>query len=207
MALNDVPQSSQSLADTQNPIRQNFSTIDTAFEVDHVAYGAAGQGQHAKVSMPVQASAPSFGAGLVGIYNLLNATTNTNEAYIHKITGATTVDIPFTASTLSAASAPTQGSGGFTYLPSGIKLQFGNATGQAGGLISVSLVVAGIPAFTDLLSVIVCPYNTTTSDIDMAVRLVDITGANAFRVYISARTSTGAAAGTVGGFQFLAIGY
>ena len=207
MALNDVPQSSQSLADTQNPIRQNFSTIDTAFEVDHVAYGAAGQGQHAQVTMPVQAPAPTFAAGLLGIYSFLNATTTKNEMYIHKQTGATTVDIPFTASTLSATAAPVQGSGGFTYLPSGMKIQFGFATGQSGGLISVNLSVVGIPAFNDLLSVLVCPYNTTTSDVDMAVRLVDITGANAFRVYISARTSTGASAGTIGGFQFLAIGY
>lgn len=207
MALNDVPLSNQSLADTQNPIRQNFSTIDTAFEVDHVAYGAAGQGQHAKVTLPVQAPAPAFAGGLLGLYNFLNATTAKNEMYIHKVTGAATAEIPFTASTLSANATPTQNDGFWSYLPSGIKLQGGVFSGLAGGLNSVNLVVAGIPAFNDLLTVLVCPYNTTAGDVDMTVRLVDVTGANAFRVYISARTSTGASAGAIGGFEFLAIGY
>src|SRR5438445_164595 len=57
------------------------------------------------------------------------------------------------------------------------------------------------------LTVLVSPYNgTSTGDLNFAVRLVDINAATTFRIYISSRTSAGAAAGQTG-FQFLAIGY
>lgn len=208
MALNDVPLSSQSLADTQNPIRQNFSTINTVFEVDHVAYGAAGQGQHAKVTLPVQAPAPTFAAGLLGIYSFLNANTAKNEAYIHKQTGATTANIPFTASVLSSSSAPAAGSGGWTYLPSGLILIFGNETGLTGGSKFIDYTGVGIPSLVQALTVIVTPFNTNGGDQNFAVRLIDISLTNTqFEIYVSSRTSTGAASGSIGGVQYLVIGY
>lgn|SRR5574338_1300552 len=207
MALNDVPLASQTLAATQNPIRQNFSVIDTAFQVDHVAYNAANQGMHAKVSLPVQAMAPAFGAGILGIYTLLNAITGKNEATVHKESGAGTVDVPFTASSLSSVANPPLGSEFWTMLPSGIKLQGGSFTGLNGGVNTVNINQAPpVIPFLNLFTVIVCPFAGGGVDVDFAVRLIDITNTNQFRVYISNRTSTGAAPNGIGGFQFLAIG-
>jgi hypothetical protein len=110
-----------------------------------------------------------------------------------------------TASTLSTNSAPASGSGSWTYLPSGLLLKSGSSQGAFSGVRNIT--VTGGPNFTQMLTVIVCPYNsTTTADLDFAVRLINITGANTFQIYVSARTTTGAATGQTG-FQFLAIGY
>ena len=207
MALNDVPLASQTLAATQNPIRQNFSTINTAFEVDHVAYGAANQGMHAKISLPVQAAAPAFGAGILGIYTLLNAITGKNEMVIDKETTPGTMTVPFTASVLSNNNNPPMGSEFWTMLPSGIKLQGASFTGVNGGLLTVNInQVAPVIPFQNLFTVIVCPFAAGGADVDFAVRLVAITNTNQFQVYVSNRTSTGAAPNGIGGFQFLAIG-
>lgn len=207
MALNDVPLASQTLAATQNPIRQNFSTINTAFEVDHVAYNAPNQGMHAKVSLPVQAMAPAFGAGILGIYTLLNAITGKNEMVIDKETTPGTMTVPFTASSLSAAINPPLGSEFWTMLPSGIKLQGSSMTGVLGGVVTVNLNQAPpVIPFLNLFTVLVSPFAAGLADVDFTVRLIAITNTNQFQVYVSKRTTTGAATNGVGGFQYLAIG-
>ena len=63
MALINVPLAGQSLGITRDPVNNNFSTINSAFLVDHVEYNTAGQGKHNKVTFPVQGGAPAFTAG------------------------------------------------------------------------------------------------------------------------------------------------
>src|SRR5690242_15107106 len=99
MALNNVPLPGQNLLVTRNPINQNFSVLDTTFAVDHVTYNLSGGGKHNKVTFPVQNPAPTFTGGDLGLYAFLNPGTGKNELYIHKVTGATTAEIPMTAST------------------------------------------------------------------------------------------------------------
>ncbi len=203
--LNNVPQPTQSLGQTQSLINANFSTIDTAFSINHVPYNdpSGNQGKHNLVDFPVQTVAPTLAAGDVGIYNLNNATTTKNEAYIHKITGATTINIPFTASTLSANSTPTSGSGVWTYLPSGVIMLTGNGTGS--GLTTVTFGGAGIPALTQILNVIICRSTQgVTTDTNTDVAFVDIVAVNQFRVFVSARTTVGAASGA---FRYMVWGY
>jgi len=200
--LNDVPQPSQTLGQTQSLIRTNFSIIDTAFSINHVAYNdpSGDQGKHKLVDFPVQLSAPTLAAGDIGFYNLNNATTTKNELYIHKITGSTTSDIPFTASTLSTNATPAANTSWYSYIPSGMQMRGGIGNGT--GTVTVTLS-GGIP-FNGILTVLVCPYSTTSGDQNFAVRLVNIISATQFSVYVSSRTSTGAATGS---FQYLAIGY
>lgn len=144
MALNNVPLSGQSLNDTRNPIRNNFNTIDTAFTVDHVSYNTANQGFHNKVTMPVQALAPVFAAGINGLFSLLNATTTQNEINIHKQNLAGAVNIPMTASVLGT-NAINNGVRGWTYLPSGILLKWGATSSAAATNIDT---FSGGPAYT-----------------------------------------------------------
>lgn len=203
--LNNVPTPGQSLGASRGLINANFSTTDTAFSVDHVAYNdsSGNQGKHAKITFPVQGSSPSFSSGEDGLYNFLNATTAKNELYVHKQTGATTVNVPFTASTLSANSAPASGTGLWTYLPSGIIMLSGNGSGT--GLVTVTFGGAGIPALTQILNVMVCRSTAgATTDTNTDVAFVDIVAVNQFRVFISARTTTGAAAGA---FRYIVMGY
>src|ERR1700750_377068 len=197
MALNDVPLPGQNLLVTRNPINQNFSVLDTTFSIDHVAYNTSGQGKHNKVTLPVQSPAPAFTGGDLGLYSFLNTTTNKNELYVHKITGAATVDIPLTASTLSATAAPGSGTGGWTYLPSGMFMTFGSGNGN--GLTTVTL---SFPPPTQILNVQLTPQSAGTSYVNLQVRMIDILSRTQFRIFVSVN---GAAA--AGGFSFSVIGY
>ncbi len=202
MALNNVPLNGQSLAYTKPLVNANFSTIDTTFSVDHVAYNTSGGGKHNKVTFPVQGSAPAFAAGDNGLYSFLYATTAKNEEFIHKQTFAGTSDIPFTASILSTAT-PALNTGGWSYLPSGLLLKFGNGSANGSTNFTFAALNPGAPGFTQVLTMVLCPGYTAVSDGDGFVRLGAYTSAG-FNAFGSARTTVTTKAVT---FQYIAIGY
>lgn len=128
MALNiNIPQANQTLAITQPLILNNFNAINTAFAVDHVNFNDPGQGKHNKITFPVQAVVPVFAAGDLGLFSFLNATTTKNELNVYKANNAGYVNVPFTASILSN-SAPIQNGSGWSYLPSGLIIQWGTVS-------------------------------------------------------------------------------
>lgn len=207
MPLNDVPLASQTLAVTQPLIRGNFSTINTAFNVNHVDFSLADAGKHKWVTFPLQGSLPSFLAGEYGLYNLASSTGNNLHAHI--ITNAGTKEIPFTQSTLQL-STPTAGQAGWTQLPSGMIWITGNTTGNG-----YTIVTLTNPVITQILMVTVSPYiiidGGSVVDPNIAVTLAGIGGAanpalaaNRFAVYVSSRTSTGAVSGP---FSFNIMAY
>ena len=148
----------------------------------------------------------SFTTGNIGVYSSLYSTTSQNELYISKQNQATTVQIPLSASILSSNSAPGAGNG-WSYLPSGMIIASGSSTGTSSGLVTFTPILTSGPTFTQILNVIVCPYNnTTTGDLNFAVRLVDVNSPTTFRVYYSSRTSTGPSSGATG-LQFFIFGY
>ena len=158
--------------------------------------------------LPANGSTPpagaAFTAGQIGVYSATSALTTQSELYINKTNQATVVQIPSTASTLSVTSAPTIGSGGWTYLPSGILLMFGIATGLTGAQLVTVPSGANIPLFNQILTVLVCPFSSTAGDQNFAVRLMSVVSTTQFEVYVSNRTTTGSA---TGGIQYIAIGY
>ena len=128
MALNiNIPQANQTLAITQPLILNNFNAINTAFAVDHVNFNDPGQGKHNKITFPVQAVVPVFAASDLGLFSFLNATTTKNELNVYKANNAGYVNVPFTASILSN-SAPIQNGSGWSYLPSGLIIQWGTVS-------------------------------------------------------------------------------
>lgn len=193
MALIVVPNPGQTLNSSRPDINNNFQVISDDFSIDHVAYNTTGEGKHNKTTFPVQAMAPSpIDAGDDVLYNLLNATTTKNELYIHKQTNAGTSDIPLTASILSQ-STPIAGASGWTMLPSGIIMRWENFSGN--GLTTITLN-PGYISFTTIYSIMLTVVDPSTSDVNSAVRLVDILSNTQFRVFFSSRTSSGAAAGS-----------
>lgn len=208
--LNDVPLSSQTLGLTQPLIRNNFSSINTAFEVNHIGYNLTDAGKHSKVTLPLL-TAPLPGSWLTNEIGLYNASsTSGNDLYVHLTTFAGAKETPFTNSTLKL-STPTVASRGWTYLPSGMLLITGSANGN--GLTTVTLTGSGIPSFSQILMVVVSPFSSSTSDANIAVRLVAIGSSSPssapllttqFQVYVSSRTSSGASAG---GFSYIALVY
>ena len=211
--LYNIPQAGDQLSISQGNILNNFTILGAIAGNASVSSAAINATSGFNwLYLPNNGSTPpvgsSFPAGDIALYASLNATTGQNELYINKRNQATVVQVPATASILSTNSAPAALSVVWTYLPSGLLMKTGGSTGVFSGLTNVTINSGGAngPAFTQLVTVMVCPYSTSVADANFAVRLVAITGANVFQIYISSRTSFGAASGTTG-FQYWAFGY
>jgi hypothetical protein len=142
MALNiNIPQPNQTLAQTQLDIKNNFIFINTGFAFDHVEFNVTGAGKHNKITFPVQSPAPGFvDVGDLGLFSFLNATTTKHELNVYKANGPTPtgyVNVPFTASILSN-SAPIQNGAGWSYLPSGLIIQWGKVSAGINGNLAIS---------------------------------------------------------------------
>ncbi len=195
MALTPVPNSGQTLADSRPVIFNNFSVISTAFEVDHVAYNDANQGKHNKATFPQQAAAPVTAANEVALYSRLSTLSGVSELVIRKQSSGTSYE--FT----SALAANV----GWTRLPSGILLKWGNSTTPAGGLGTYTFpAAANIPAFTQVFSVQITTFYNQPTDAPANgfVRLVTYNAAG-FDVFGSPRVTIGPLNVS---FQYLAIG-
>lgn len=199
MAYNEnIPQPSDRLSQSQADLLANFQAIKTLVDINHVDFAdAVNQGKHKVVTFPVQSPVPTFAGGETGLYNFLSPATAKNETYVHTQTGATTREVPMTASILSGNSAPASDSGGWTYYPSGIFETWGSGNGN--GLTTVTLTFA--PA-NQILGVMVCPKSAGTVYQNLQVRLIDVLSRTQFRIFVSVN---GVAA--AGGFSFFVKGY
>ena len=221
MALNDVPLPTQSLAATQVPIRQNFSTyIGPQYAIDHQAFNSASNnGYHLKVTLvpPADSTIPAaatngwvvFPAIPDTAFNVVGVATYpftlaTQELNIRK-DGSIPV-IPFTAK--DAVNE------GWSYLPSGILLKWGSrgvapAVGGSANTTGADRQVtfpvgANIPVYTTLLQVLITPRSPGTPGgtytRNPAMFAHNFTPTN-FQVNVG-----GSAGGTTIAFTYLAIG-
>ena len=180
---NNIPQPTDRLKDSQGDLLGDFLSIPILIDVDHYSFGHADEGRHKKVTLPTPvpaAPAPPFAATQNGLYSLLNATTAKNEVYIHgQKNGATTSDIPFTASSLSTT-VPAQGQAGWTYLPSGILLRWGTTVLLPANSVYPVDLVGLTPAFTNIFTVMVTTSSPGNSSF---AKLNAITSNTEFAVY------------------------
>lgn len=199
---NDIPKATDRLKDSQSDIQDNFAELETYLEINHVEFGNANQGKHKWVTFPAQTVAPTFASGEEGLYNLPfnNNTSVLNELFVHKQTSTGTSDIPFTASILSQNATPASLAAGWSYLPSGLLVKWGSASGN--GTTTVNLPGTD-PAFNTIFNVLLTPFAAGSSDSNFSVRFIGLVSPSQFQVYVSSRTNTGAAPGA---FQFLVIG-
>lgn len=162
MLLNNVPLPGQTLSVTRVPINQNFENIDTAFSVDHVGYTLAGQGQHNKISFPVQAAVPFPPVGIVNLYSQLSAFTNQPELVFAHQSGSTAPPSARTAEFTSAGWT----NPGWARLPSGILIKWNSGIsfgGNSSVTIDVNSVPAGSPMFTAILNIQVSTTDSNAS--------------------------------------------
>jgi hypothetical protein len=198
----NVPLANQRITDTQAPIQGNFDNISSYVAVNHVPFGgAAGEGKHQLVEMPVSGAAPIFAAGETGFYNLYNAMTNENEVFVVKYNSVTgeTQNVPMTAALTTQAN----GSGGYTVLPSGILIAWFQATGTGGTQITIP---DGIPPFAFIYNIQGTILNFSGGDSNTAVQIgtyVAGSPVTRFNVYFSSRTTTAAVEGSA---YFLLVG-
>lgn len=205
LAYNDTPLSTDPINQTQAPIRTNFESIRAIIGVNHVDFADADSGKHKFVTFPVQVAAPVLAAGEIGLYNkaALAPFGTFNELFVHKLTtqGTATADIPFTASILSTSNPlPTAAAVGWTYLPSGIILQWGSA----GIPDSQNPTATNFPiAFPNAcLSVIISAVQSTNGAVPPLVYTAS--ALTTTQVLVGSKNG---ASGNTSVFRYLAIGY
>ena len=142
----NVPQASQTIAQTQSIINANFTALNSF-----------GNGY---AELALQSSAPTFSAGNDGLYTLNNATTTKNETYIHIQNQAGTVDIPFTASAMSSV-VTASCVNGWSYLPSGLLMKWGTIAAPSATTAVTPTVTSGGPDWTQVFTVYLTGYDAS----------------------------------------------
>lgn len=206
--LPNIPQATDKLSVSQGNILNNFTILGA------IAGNASASSDSINstagfnwILLATQGATPpagsAFAPGVVGLYSANNPTTSKNELYINKTNQATVTQIPATASVLSVTSAPASNTGGWTYLPSGLLMKFGNGSANGNTAFTFAALNPGAPAFTQVLSMVLCTAYSNASDGDGFVRLSSFNNLG-FNAFGSARTTVTT---KVVLFQYLAIGY
>lgn len=196
MALNFTPNASDRISETQGPIRQNFITINDAFDVNHGEYNTGDQGKHKFITFPVQNPAPTITYPDVGLYSFANALTGKNELY-YVNSNNTPSSVPFTASSYTGV--------GWSLLPSGILLKWGQTTAIGVGATLLYTIPSGSsstgPAFAfpgGILHVQLTPLSGAANNV--SVVFLGTTG-------VSNQISIGSSTGAASGAAYFVIGF
>lgn len=188
MAYNqNIPQPTDQLSQSQGDILANFQAIKTLIDVNHEDFASVSAGNHKQVIFTDQtANLPISVTGTqLGMYNALFATTAVQELFIKTAGGIT---VPFTATAGNSA--------GFTFLPSGIVLQWGvnTLTGLDSVTFSIPFPTNCFIAFANVVS------NSLTYNAAVAVNNFNDTTLN---LNVTNRTTTGSTTAIV---NWLALG-
>jgi hypothetical protein len=190
---NNIPQASDRLSSSQTSILANFQEIDTYTQVDHVAFNDADQGKHKKSLYIQQAADPVTGATEGAIYAKAGTGGATNLFYRPPAAGTA---IEFTYAL--------KANPGYTWLPSGMLIQFGTGTipgGSAGVVVNFPIVFP-----TNCLSCTVSPTQGAVGNANGILGLVPNASAIAAATVSVSRMDTGQT-GTALIFRYIAIGY
>lgn len=210
MAYNaNIPQATDLLSISQGQILGNFTQLNTAWLINHVDFNAGDAGKHKWVTFPSQAASPPAGSGFlgseIGAYNAVftlggGRGTGINELFLNKQSFAGVKQIAMTSSILSNSS-PGNFSFGWTYLPSGIIMYWGNDTGTGSKI--VTFPTANVPPMTQVVSAQVSTYFPTNQQVDSFARIVGCSTTQ-LQVWCSMRTTIASVATS---FTYLVIGY
>lgn len=217
----NVPAANLTISSTTAPIQGNFQAIQTWTAVDHIVIDGAGgnEGKHAKVSLVQQvwvagggftpAINLATGRGTLGIFAALDPADGNQPSRMWAVIPIKTAaaweiaNIPFTESSI-LFNQPANSSSGYTYLPSGILIQYGSysvAIPNSTGTFITSAAVNFPLAFPRAcFRVIVTPATVNSNaSISQATSVI-----NASFVPVSVRVG-GSGSGTTN-FSYIAIG-
>jgi hypothetical protein len=149
----NIPQPTDQISDSQNDLLNNFQSINTLINVNHVTFDDPNQGKHFFVEMPQQAAASVTAAGEVGLQCLASA---------YGAGAPTLVYLPQSAGTpieMTSANIATQG---WSFLPSGVLVKWGNFNAAGPGAGAINLNGAGQPHYgSSILFATFQPVGTT----------------------------------------------
>jgi hypothetical protein len=174
---NNIPQPGSVPANTQAPLLQNMTNLPLYLAINHDAFGLASEGKHKFVSMPDQAVDPVGLAGESTLFSHVSPITGVTELAWRRGVGA---PVEFTGH---------GGLNGWTRLPSGILIKWGNFTANGATPVAYDATVP----FASVYSIMVTPWGTANLDTDFAVRVMDIAPGGLFATFTawgSHRTTT-----------------
>ncbi len=206
----NIPLPTDKLSTSQGDIKDNFGQLNTIFGVDHFEFDAIDAGKHQHVNMPAKSGGtpPTTASGEGALYTVQTGS-NTDQYYtrdadatnIYQMTRITNDGTEYGrfATNLNYQVGPPDLTGGWTFLPGGMMLQYGKAiTTSAGG--PPNLTVTFPVAFTNVVySVTAVPI--ITSDNRRHVTIYDV-AADQFRCTIK----DGGGSKVVGTIYWQAIG-
>ncbi len=112
-----IPQANDKIKQSRAQIQTNFQDIADWTAVDHETFGTQFEGTHAQVTFNAQAVAAPVG-GQVQLHADVDAATGDVELFVAN--GDSGLTFPLTAASFGAQ--------GYTYLPGGLILKWGNVT-------------------------------------------------------------------------------
>ena len=159
---NNIPQPNDDLSVSQPQILANFAEIATAFNLNHVAFNATGEGKHAFVEMPNQnAAPPTTIAGEVGLYCNTSTATTFPELFFIKNNGGASVPPPLNNANGYVITGSNYTSPGWTRLPSGILLKWGTFVSSLSTDTLIFDASTSNPAFANCYNVQLTSTSTT----------------------------------------------
>ena len=131
--LPNIPQASDNPSVSQGDLLGNFQSLNTAFNLNHVSLGSGGSaGKHNFAELVNQASVPTFMSSEGGLYTkavegvsqlFYSPDATANEYQLSRVISAS---FPlFGLNTNNYNSVGTKFTGGWTFLPGGMLLQYG----------------------------------------------------------------------------------
>lgn len=146
MTFTLLPNSGQSLGQTRNSVKTNFTVLQTAIDQNHYDMNVANAGKHLVLQMPAAGLPVPTGGLVVGDANIYSKSSSAasqiffspdNSSNEYQLTRAITASFS-SFGVNSAYGAPPAGftqTGGWTFLPGGLLMQYG-FYGKAGSLNS-----------------------------------------------------------------------
>lgn len=128
----DIPQASDTLSQSQTDLLNNFDALQDFMESNHYDANSAYSGKHKVVQFPVAQSAdPATAAGEMALYT--KTVSGSPHLFLRGESSGTALDLTLRA---------TSGGVTYTYLPSGLIMQFGLTSVSAGSPTTITLATA-----------------------------------------------------------------
>jgi len=174
---NNIPQPGDIISTSQAQILANFSTLDTSFAINHIAFSeSTNAGKHKFCTLIDQTAAPTTAANEIALYS--KAVSGVSTLYFSPESAGTEI--------IMSGTPPTVAASGSTFLPGGVILKWG--TGTAG-----TAVTFGTAFPNNCYSVVV-----TTQAAETAISWIYVTA--------RATTGFNTKDLNTWGFQYIAIG-
>ena len=161
----NIPNAPNNPSNDQPLMQANTNAISTFLGIDHVAFGANGSGWHQQSTYPISSVDPTTSASQLAVYS---KTVTQPELFIRGQSAGTVIQMSNINFGTSA------GNQGYTFLPGGIILLWGDATVNTSGT-----AVTFTKAFpNNCFQVVVTPESNTARGI--AENSISTTGFTAF---------------------------